>query len=78
MAPPSFSQAKINNITWKLHEARGRMHEDLMLRHAMIQASHHAQLSNDKASIMSHIHRLQPGARKAFLAYRLEQLNKML
>ncbi len=74
----SFTQAKIGNITWKLHERRGRIQENMELRRQMLIDSHRQQLRNDRNSILSHIHRLQPGLRKAFLAMRLEKLKPQL
>jgi hypothetical protein len=44
----------------------------------MLLDSHHQQLRNDRNDIHSHIHRLQPGLRRAFLAMRLEKINKQL
>ena len=74
----TFSQAKIANITLRLHEKRGRIHENMELRHNMLKANYHMQLQNDKNSVMSHIHRLQPGPRKVFLQMRLDKINARL
>ena len=71
----TFSQAKIANITLRLHEKRERIHENMELRHKMLKASYHMQLQNDKNAVMSHIHHLQPGARKVFLQMRLDKIN---
>ncbi len=73
-----FSHSKISIITWKLHERRGRIQENMELRRQMLVDSHSQQLRNDRNSILSHIHRLQPGLRKAFLAMRLEELKQQL
>ena len=72
-----FAQSKISNITWKIHEQRGRIQENMELRRKMLIDSHSQQLRNDRNDILSHIHRLQPGLRKAFLAMRLEKLKQM-
>ena len=74
----AFTTATIGRTTWKLHEARGRIQESLALRRTMLLDSHHQQLRNDRNDIHSHIHRLQPGLRRAFLAMRLEKINKQL
>ena len=74
----AFSHPKLSNITWKLHEQRGRIQENMALRRQVLIDSHHQQLRNDRNSILSHIHRLQPGLRKAFLAMRLEKLKQQL
>jgi hypothetical protein len=74
----AFSHSTISKLTWKLHEKRGRIHENMELRRQMLIDSHHQQLRNDKNSILSHIHRLQPGLRKAFLAMRLQKINQQL
>ncbi len=74
-----FSHSTIGNITWKLHEQRrGRIQENMELRRQMLIDSHRQQLRNDRNSIMSHIHHLQPGLRKAFLAMRLEKIKEQL
>ncbi len=73
-----FTQAKINNVTWRLHERRGLLQENMELRHKMLAASYHMQLRNDKHAVMSHIHHLQPGLRKVFLQMRLEKINAQL
>ena len=75
----AFAHSTISNITWKLHEQqRGRIQENMELRRQMMIDSHSQQLRNDRNSILSHIHRLQPGLRKAFLAMRLEKLKQQL
>ncbi len=75
----AFSHSTIGNITWRLHEQRrGRIQENMELRRQMLIDSHRQQLRNDRNSIMSHIHHLQPGLRKAFLAMRLEKIKQEL
>jgi hypothetical protein len=74
----AYTQATINRTTWKLHEVRGRIQESMALRRAMLLDSHSQQLRNDRNDILSHIHRLQPGLRKAFLAMRLEKIKQQL
>jgi hypothetical protein len=74
----AFSHATISHTTWKLHEKRGRIQESMALRRAMLLDSHSQQLRNDRNDILSHIHRLQPGVRKAFLAMRLEKIKQQL
>ena len=69
----TFSQAKTAHITSRLYEKRGRLQENMELRHKMLKASYHMQLQNDKNSVMPHIHHLQPGPRKVFLQTRLEK-----
>ncbi len=73
---PSFTQAKIDNIRWRLHDVqRGRHRENLQLRHKIIKASYHAQLANEKASIEAHVSKIPHGAQKVFLAKRLVELS---
>jgi hypothetical protein len=74
----AFAHSTISNITWKLHEQRGRIQENMELRRKILIDSHSQQLRNDRNSILSHIHRLQPGLRKAFLAMRLEKIKQQL
>ena len=69
----TFSPAKIANITLRLHEKRGRVQENMELRHKMLKASYHMQLKNEKNDVMSHIHQLQAGPRKLFLQMRLKK-----
>ena len=71
----TFSQARVANITFRLHEKRGRIQENMELRHKMLKASYHIQLQSDKNAVMSHIHHLQPGPRKLFLQMRLDKIN---
>ena len=42
----------------------------------MLIDSHNQQMRNDKNNILSHIHHLQPGLRKTFLAMRLEKIKQ--
>ena len=70
-----FAQAKIKNSTWRLHERRGLLQENMELRHKMLAASYHMQLRNDRNSVQSHINHLQPGLRKSFLQMRLLKIN---
>ena len=74
----AFTSATIGRTTWKLHEKRGRIQASLALRQTMLKDSHQQQLRNDRNDIHSHIDRLQPGLRKAFLAMRLEKINQQL
>ncbi len=74
----AHSHSTISHTTWKLHERRGRIQENMELRRKMLIDSHSQQLRNDRNNILSHIHRLQPGLRKAFLAMRLEKLKQQL
>jgi hypothetical protein len=70
-----FSQAKISHITWRLHERRGLLQENMELRKTMLAASYHMQLRNDRNAVQSHINHLQPGPRKTFLQMRLVKIN---
>ena len=74
----SFSKVKIANITLRLHGKRGRITENMELRHKMLKASYHMQLKNEKNDVMSQIHQLQAGPRKLFLQMRLEKINAKL
>jgi hypothetical protein len=70
-----FAQAKIKHITWRLHEKRAVMQENMELRHKMLHASYHMQVRNDRNAVQSHINHLQPGPRKSFLQMRLVKIN---
>jgi hypothetical protein len=73
-----FTQAKIKHTTWRLHQQRGLLQENMELRHKMLAASYHMQLRNEQNSVQSHIDRLQPGLRKVFLQMRLVKINAHL
>ena len=69
----TLSQAKVADITLRLHKKRGRIQENMELRHKMLQASYHMQLQNDRNAVMSQIHHLQAGPRKLYLQMRLDK-----
>ncbi len=69
----TFSPVRIANITARLHEKRGRKHENMELRHKMLKASYHMQLHNEKNSVMSHINAVQAGPRKLYPQMRLQK-----
>jgi len=71
-------QAKLGNITLRLHAQRERLAPDIEHRRKYIEASYHLQLRAEKDMIQSHIGRLPFGARKVFLAGRLAKINKKL
>jgi hypothetical protein len=70
-------KVKLGNLTWKIHEQRQRVHESLELRRRMTEAAHAEQIARERAALSSHLDGLVPGARRAFLANRLDRLNAM-
>lgn len=76
MAP--VATAKLNNIVWKLHEQRGRVHELTEMRKRYLEKAYCAQIRSDKQLLQSRIHRLQPSLQRAFLRARLEKLDRLL
>jgi hypothetical protein len=74
----TFSPVRIANITARLREKRKGIDENMELRHKMLKSSYHMQLQNEKNSVMSHIHALQPGPRKLYLQMRLQKINANL
>ena len=71
----TLSQAKVANITMRLHKKRGMIQENMELRHKMLKASYHMQLQNDRNAVMSHINHLPAGPRKLYLQMRLDKIN---
>ena len=71
----TFSQAKIHNITWRLHKQRDLLVENRELRNKMLKSSYNMQLRNDYNAVQSHINYLQPGPRQHFLKSRLAKIN---
>ncbi len=71
-------QARLNKLTFKLHDQRERLAPSVELRRRYIEAAYLNQIRGEKEMIQSRIDRLSPGVRKVFLASRLEKLNKAL
>ncbi len=71
----TLSQAKVADITMRLHKKRGRIQENMEMRHKMLKASYHMQLHNDRNAVMSQIHHLQAGPRKLYFQMRLDKIN---
>ena len=71
-------QARLNKLTFKLHDQRERLAPSIELRRRYIEATYLNQIRGEKEMIQSRIDRLSPGVRKVFLASRLEKLNKAL
>ncbi len=71
-------QARLNKLTFKLHEQRDKMTPSLELRRKYIETSYLNQIRGEKEMIQSRIDRLSPGVRKTFLASRLQKLNQAL
>ncbi len=71
-------QARLNKITFKLHDQREKLAPSLELRRRYIEAAYLNQIRGEKEMIQSRIDRLSPGVRKVFLASRLQKLNQQL
>ena len=69
---------KLKNVTWRLHEQRGRIHENMELRRKYLEQSRARQLHTEKNDIASHIGRLQEGPRKLFLKLRVRKIKEHL
>ena len=71
-----MQQAHLANLTYRLHQQRlERMAPSIELRGRFLTKAFHAQLRSEKEAIASHVGRLQPGVRRAFLQSRLSQFN---
>ena len=69
---------KLKNVTWRLHEQRGRIHENVELRRKYLEQARALQLHSEKNDIRSHIGKLQEGPRKLFLKLRLQKIQEHL
>ena len=65
----------LQRITYRLHDQRARLAPSTLLRKNYLEATYQAQIRSEKDAITSHIDRLQPGVRQAYLRHRLERLN---
>lgn len=70
-------QKHLQQLTYRLHEARQLLQPSIELRRRFLTKAFHAQLRSEKDNIESHIQRMQPGIRKAYLQKRLEQLKDL-
>ena len=71
-------QARLNKLTFKLHDQRERLTPSLELRRRYIETSYLNQIRGEKEMIQSRIDRLSPRVRKVFLASRLQKINQAL
>ena len=69
---------KVGNITHRLHEQRERLHENLLLRKRMLEATFANQMRVEKHNLIDRITHLQPGPQKVLLKQRLAKLNAQL
>ena len=69
---------KLKNVTWRLHEQQGRIHENVELRRKYLEQSRALQLHSEKNDIKSHVGKLQEGPRKVFLKMHLQKIPQHL
>ena len=74
--PPST--VRHGNITWRVNDQHKRVVENNARARALISSQNRNQLMAERDTIVAHIHRLVPGARKAYLAARLLKIKKHL
>ena len=67
MAP---SIVRHGNITWRVNEQHKRIAENNARTRALIDSQNRRQLEAERDTIVSHIHKLSPGARKVYLTAR--------
>ncbi len=72
--PRMVNDKKLKHIQWHLQEERKRLHENVLLRKAMLEANYASQLQREKADIRSMIAHMQPGVHQTFLRMRLDKL----
>ena len=75
MAP---SIVRHSNITWRANEQHKRVAENNARTRALVDSQNKQQLQSERDTIVSHIHKLSPGARKVYLAARLLKIKKHL
>ena len=75
MAP---STVRHGNITWRVNEQHKRIAENNARTRALVGSQNRQQLQAERDTIVSHIHKLSPGARKVYLAARLLYIKKHL
>ena len=74
--PPST--VRHGNITWRVNEQHKRVAENNARTRALISSQNRNQLLAERDTIVAHVHRLSPGARKAYLHMRLLKIKKHL
>ena len=74
--PPST--VRHGNITWRVNDQHKRIVENNAGTRAMISSQNRNQLLAERDTIVSHINRLTPGARKVDMAARLLKIKKHL
>ena len=72
------STVRHGNITWRVNEQNKRMPENNARTGDLIDSQNKRQLQAERDTIVSHIHKLSPGARKVYLAARLLKIKKHL
>ena len=72
--PRMVNDKKLKHIQWHLQEERKRLHENVLLRKAMLEANYASQVQREKADIRSKIAHMQPGVQQTFLRMRLDKL----
>ena len=75
MAP---STVRHGNITWRVNEQNKHIAEKNARTRALIDSQNKRQLQAERDTVVSHIHKLSPGARKEYLAARLLKIKKHL
>ena len=75
MAP---STVRHGNITWRVNKQNRRIAENIARTRALVSSQNRQHLQGEHDTILSHIHKLSPGARKVYLAARLLNIEKHL
>ena len=65
--PKMVNDKRLKNVQWHLQEQRQRLHENALLRKAMLEKNYAKQIQNEKDNVRSNIARMQPGVQKSFL-----------
>jgi len=71
-------KVNLQQITWRLHQARERLQPSIELRRKYLMTVQHQQLAGERADIQHYIGSVSPGVRRAYLQRRLTELNARL
>jgi len=71
--PRMVNDKKLKHVQWHLQQERQRLHENVLLRKAILEANYASQVQQEKDDIRSRIAHMQPGVQKTFLRMRLDK-----
>jgi len=72
--PRMVNDKKLKHVQWHLQQERQRLHENVLLRKAILEANYASQVQREKDDMRSRIAHMQPGVQKTFLRMRLDKI----